>query len=264
MLCFDEDKPVIGVVHLLSLPGSPDFGDMEAAVDRALSDAESLVENGVDGLIIENYGDKPFVKKVSRMTVSSLSVVCSKIKDKFDVPIGVNVLRNDWKSALSIAKPLKLSFIRVNVYTGSCRTPTGYIEGEAGRIQRFREKYDIDTPIFADILVKHADTIYPDSIENAAETASERGLADALIVSGKLTGEPVSLEDIKKAKNTVDVPVLAGSGVDDHNVNEVLTHSDGAIIGTYFKENGITSNVVSEERVKNLMSRINEEDSNRM
>ncbi len=256
-----NEKTIIGVVHLLPLPGSPDFEDMDSVVDRAFSDADILVKNGVDALIVENYGDKPFLKKVSRMTVSSLSVICSKINDEFDVPIGINVLRNDWKSALSIAKTLELSFIRVNVYTGSCRTPEGYIEGESGNIQRFRREHDIDTSIFADIQVKHGDTIYPRDIESSARAAFERGLADALIVSGELTGASASMEDIKKAKNNVNVPVLAGSGVDEKNVDEVLTHCDGAIIGTFFKKKGITSNPVSEERAKTLMMKVNNHDS---
>ncbi len=256
MLDFNEDKPIIGVVHLLPLPGSPGFESLEPILTRALSDAKSLIDGGVDGLIIENYGDRPFMKRVSKMTVSSFSMVCAKIEEMCDLPMGINVLRNDWESALSMAKSLGSSFVRVNVYIGCCITPEGIMEGEAGNIMRFRKKHDIDASIFADIQVKHADVHYPKDMVTAAVEASERGMVDALIVSGKRTGKPVDLEDLEKAKYSVDVPVLVGSGIDDKNVKEVLNHSDGAIVGTYFKEDGVTSNPVSEERVKHLLKEI--------
>ncbi|MFP4609348.1 MAG: BtpA/SgcQ family protein [Candidatus Aenigmatarchaeota archaeon] len=256
MFPFEVEKPIIGVVHLPPLPGSPDFTSMDDVVKRAMKDTESLVDGGVDGLIVENYGDKPFLKKVSKMTVSSLSVVCSKLRDRFELPMGINVLRNDWESALSIAKALQLSFARINVYIGCCAAAEGLIEGEAGKMMRFKRRFDVPTSIFADIQVKHAETLYPKDIKRAATAASERGMADALIVTGKRTGRPVDLEDLKKAKNSVGIPVLAGSGVDKSNVKEVLKRSDGAIIGTYFKEEGKTSNPVSEERVKSLMKEV--------
>ncbi|MBS3817368.1 MAG: BtpA/SgcQ family protein [Candidatus Thermoplasmatota archaeon] len=258
MLGFSKDKPIVGVVHLLPLPGSPRFESMESVKERALNDAKDMIQNGVDGLIIENYGDKPFKKTVSKMTVSALSAVCSKVKDRFDVPIGLNVLRNDWKSALSISHTLDLDFVRINVYSGCYGTPSGYIEGEAGEIQRFREKFDMETFIMADIDVKHAKSIYPEDIKTAALDATERGMADGLIVTGDRTGRAVDLEDLKAARENVNVPIFAGSGVDDQNVIDVLRNSDGIIVGTYLKEDGITSNRVSPERVKNLVKKVEE------
>ncbi len=258
MLGFKTNKPVIGVVHLPPLPGSPRFENLDRVKRRAIHDAKRLAEGGIDGLIVENYGDQPFNKEASKMTVSALSVICSDIKDVFKGPIGVNVLRNDWKSALSISQVLDLSFVRINVYTGCHSTPSGYIEGKAGKIERFRDQFNMKVFILADIDVKHAESIYPEDISSTAKDAAGRGNADGLIVTGDRTGEKVDIDELKAAKRDVEVPVLAGSGVDDKNIQKILTNSDGAIIGTYFKEDEITSNRVSSDRVKKLVEKADE------
>lgn len=258
MLSFQTNKPIIGVVHLSPLPGSPRFESLARVERRAIYDVERLMEGGVDGIIIENYGDRPFEKKTSDMTVSALSEICSKIKETFKGPIGVNVLRNDWKSALSISHVLDLSFVRINIYTGCYSTPSGYIESEAAKIESFRDQFDMKVFLLADIDVKHAKRIYPEDIISAAKDATNRGNADALIVTGKRTGKDVDLNDLEAAKRRVDVPVLAGSGVDDKNIKKVLRISDGVIIGTHFKEDGIISNKVSSNRVEKLVKKANE------
>lgn len=259
MLCFEKKKPVIGMVHLLPLPGSPDFDSMDKVVDRALKDAKKLVDGGIDGLIVENYGDRPFNEKVSKMTVASLSMVCHKIQDNVEVPIGINVLRNDWESALSISKALDLSFIRINVYTGYCLTELGPIKGEAGKISRFIENHEIDAHVFADIDVKHAEKIYPKSVKTDAIESSKRGEADALIVTGERTGAAVNTKELEEVKKIVDVPLFVGSGVNIKNVSKLLSRSDGVIIGTYLKEEGKTINPVSEKRVRKLIKKVRKE-----
>ncbi len=258
MLGFKKEKPIIGVVHLNPLPGSPCFDSMNSVLNSALSDAKNLIEGGVDGLIVENYGDKPFVKEISDMTVSSLSVVIEKICELSDIPVGINVLRNDWKAALSIAKVLNLDFVRINVYSGLNATSEGLIEGEAGEIQRFRESNDIKCFIMADIHVKHGKTIYPENIEEAAVETADRSLADALIVSGNRTGEEPDSIEIDKVKSKVDTPVFIGSGLSVKNVDELMAKADGAIVGTYFKKDGEVENAVSLGKVKQLKSTVDE------
>lgn len=258
MLGFKIKKPIIGVVHLEPLPGSPCFDSMRSVLDSALKDAEDLIEGGVDGIIVENFGDKPFLKKVDEMTVSSMSLVIDEICDLSDIPIGINVLRNDWRSALSISKVLNLDFIRVNVYSGLEITSEGFIEGEAGDIQRFRETNDIDCFILADIHVKHGKTIYPLDIEDAAVETAERGLADAVIVSGDRTGNEVDSDQLEKVKSIVDIPVLIGSGLDNNNADKLISVADGAIVGTYFKEDGEVENPVLLERIKELIEVVDE------
>ncbi|MGM0405859.1 MAG: BtpA/SgcQ family protein [Thermoplasmatota archaeon] len=248
-----EDGTLIGMVHLDPLPGSPGYEDSQDIVGSALQDARALERGGVDAVLVENYGDKPYPLKVSEETYDAFLKICSQIKDETELPMGVNVLRNDWKSALKIAGDLELDFVRVNVYVGITMTEQGVIEGESDKIQRFKKENGINASIFSDIHVKHGKTFYPESIETAARDAVERGCADAVIVSGPRTNEPVDIGDLKKIKNTVEVPVLVGSGVRLSNVNEILKYSNGAIIGSAFKHGGITENKVNRTRVENFV-----------
>lgn len=255
MLDFNE-KRMIGMVHLEPLPGSPRSKDLNTVVDRAIEDADRLVDGGVDGILIENYGDKPYWKIVTEETFSAMMDVCREIDFSFDIPKGVNVLRNDWKSALMIANEHDLDFTRVNVYTGVTLTEQGVIEGEAAKIQRFKKKKNIDADIFADIHVKHGKTIYPEDIGSAASQAVERGLADGVIVSGDITGDRPLTEELERVNRAVDKPVIIGSGLNENNMKELMEYADGAIVGTAFKEGGITENPVSKEKVSTFMDKL--------
>jgi len=97
---FNNNFPIIGVVHLLPLPGSPGFkGSLQEIIDRALSDAKALLEGGVDGIIMENFGDVPFPKdRIPDESLSAFSIIAHEIRkflpEKF--PLGINVLRKGW------------------------------------------------------------------------------------------------------------------------------------------------------------------------
>ncbi len=258
---FSVRKPVIGVVHLLPLPGSPLYrGNVRHVVERALEDAELLVENGVDGLIIENFGDKPFTKgRIPREGFALMAIILSKIVERYKVPVGVNVLRNDALSAMALAYVTGCEFIRVNVYTDTVVTDQGVIEPIAWRLLNYRRELNAHVYIFADMLVKHGRPLVNVEIEEAVKNAVYRGLADAVIVTGPETGSPVELEVLRKAKRVAgEVPIIVGSGVNPQNVIELLSIADGVIVGTYFKKEGVTENPVEGERVRELVSIVKE------
>ncbi len=230
-----EKKAIIGVVHLKPLPGEPlNTCSLEEILERALEDARSLESGGVDALIVENFGDAPFLKAVEPHTIAFMTYIASEIKKEVSIPIGINVLRNDAKAALAIATAIRADFIRVNVHVGVYVAPEGILEGKAHETLRYRKILKSNVKIFADVHVKHA---YPlgFSIEEIAVEAVERGLADAVVVTGKRTGEETSLNDLKKVKDAVNVPVLAGSGLNADNIEKILKIADGAIVGTFFK-----------------------------
>lgn len=247
------EKPIIGMVHLLPLPGSPRFGGQLARIlERAVQDAQALEAGGVDGLIVENLGDIPYYKtKVPPETISAMAAAVRSVIDEVEVPVGVNVLRNDAKAALAVACACGGKFIRVNVFTDAMVTDQGIIEACAPELLRYRRHLGVEEiKIFADVHVKHAAPLVPRSIEEAAKDSVERGMADALIVTGPRTGTKIDLEDLVKVKKAVPgTPVLAGSGVDKTNVLEILGRCDGAIVGTGLKVDGITANPVDRQRV---------------
>jgi len=258
---FDGPKYVIGMVHLLPLPGSPRWdARMREVLERAVADAKALEGGGIDGLMVENFGDVPFCKgRVEAHAVAAMTLAVSAVRDTVRIPVGVNVLRNDSRSALAIAAVTGASFIRVNVHVGAMVTDQGMVEGNAHDTLRYRKELGSDVKIFADVMVKHAFPLGDQTIEQVARDTAYRGLADALIVTGAGTGEPAALQDVARTKEAVrDVPLLVGSGVHERNVAELLSLADGVIVGTSLKQGGITTNPVDMIRVAQLMATVKE------
>jgi uncharacterized protein len=232
-------RGVVGMIHLLPLPGSPRWaGSMEAVVRRAVTDARALAAGPVDALLVENYGDAPFLPgPVPAETVAALAVAVAAVRDASDRPVGVNVLRNDAATALAVAAATGCRFIRVNVHTGSMYTDQGLIHGQAGQTLRTRARLAPDVAILADVMVKHAASPPGLDLARAARDAWDRGLADALIVSGAGTGEPTPLDDVRLVKDRLPAaPVLVGSGVTAATVRQTLDVADGVIVGTALQD----------------------------
>jgi membrane complex biogenesis BtpA family protein len=254
---FDHPKPIVGVIHLSPLIGSPQSTQpLREIRARALSDAGTLIDNGIDGVIVENYGDVPFYPaSVEPHTVAALTLVANEIRERHpQTPIGLNVLRNDAKSAMAIATVTDANFIRVNVHTGGMLTDQGIIQGNAHETLRYRAILKSEVKIFADIAVKHAVPLAPIDIRASAEDTYHRGLADTLIVTGTATGKSTDLGQLKTVKSTVpQASVFAGSGVTIDNLAEVLQYADGVIVGTSIKRDGVTTNGVDANRVSALI-----------
>jgi membrane complex biogenesis BtpA family protein len=254
---FDSKKPVIGMLHLPALPGSPQSKLVRSDIlDWVLQDATSLADSGIDGLMLENFGDVPFYpRRVPPHTVSFMTAVGLEIKRRFDLPLGINVLRNDAESALAIAAAISAEFIRVNVHIGARVTDQGVIEGNAHRTLRWRKLLGSTAKIFADADVKHSAPLAARELKNEVEELVTRGCADAVIITGSGTGRETSMEDLQFAKAAAaGAPVIAGSGVNASNVAAVLRVADGLIVGTTFKRDGITTNPVDRKSVREFMS----------
>lgn len=245
-------KTLIGVIHLLPLPGSPRWkGDWAEVLESAMADARALEQGGADAIEIENFGDVPFTKgSVGPETVACMGAVASAIRAAVGLPIGFNVLRNDARAGLGLATAYRGAFIRVNVLTGAMLTDQGIIEGDAHAVLRLRRALCPHTLILADVHVKHAVPMGSLSIEQSARDTIERGLADALIISGQGTGLATDLEDVRRVrKSCPNARLLLGSGVTVENVASFLPVADGFIVGTSLKTGGRVENPVDLKRV---------------
>ncbi len=249
-------RPLIGMVHLSPLPGSPRWGGSIAeVVERALADARALEAGGLHALLVENHGDAPFTAgRVDAATVAAMTAVIAEIRRSVRLPLGVNVLKNDAQSGLAVAAATGARFIRVNVHVGAVVGDQGIIQSDAYNTMRYRRLLDADVKIFADVQAKHGAPLAPVELEQEARDCVSRGLADALVVSGKATGEATPLEDLKRVRSAVrDVPLLVGSGVTPDTVADLLSVADGAIVGTFLKRDGRLGNPVDADRVKRLV-----------
>jgi len=253
---FKTLNPVIGVVHLLPLPTSPRWGgDLKVVIDRAEQEATALASGGVHGIIVENFFDAPFPKNaVDPAVVSAMTLVIHRLKQMVTLPIGVNVLRNDARSALAIASCVNASFIRVNVLTGVMATDQGLIEGQAHELLRYRRELGSDVKILADVLVKHARPLSSPNLTTAVQETIQRGLADGIILSGWATGSPPNLEDLELASAAAKgTPVFIGSGASWENIPQLIQAADGVIVSSSLKRRGQIEQPIDPNRVSQFV-----------
>ncbi len=258
---FNTRNPVIGVLHLLPLPTSPRWqGDLQAVIDRAEQEATALASGGVHGIIVENFFDAPFTKgQVDPAVVSAMGLVVQRLQTLITVPIGLNVLRNDARSALAIATCTGAAFIRVNVLTGVMATDQGLIEGCAHDLLRYRRELGSSVKILADVLVKHARPLGSPNLTTAVQETIHRGMADGIILSGWATGSPPSLEDLELAKAAAgDHPVFIGSGADWENIGTLMKAADGVIVASSLKRQGDINQPIDPIRVGQFVESMQE------
>lgn len=251
---FGKRQPVIACIHLMALPGSPQYGgNMADVFEQALNECAIYEEHGVDGILIENFRDQPFYPdRIPAETVAALASVGRDIVTQTKLPVGINALRNDAQSALAIATAIEAQFIRVNVHMHAVVADQGLISGRAHETLRLKQNLKSGVQIWADVAVKHATPLGERDLSLETRDLCERGMVDAIIVSGTATGEPTEIKDVQKVRDASSVPVIIGSGTSPENIKKLADYSDGFIIGSYFKEQGKPQNVVEPSRVKKI------------
>ena len=259
-----------GVLHLRPLPGSFRAArvarktsidarrQLDLAIRQAVQEAKLLERAGFDTLMIENFGDTPFAKdRVSAETVAAMALAASAVHAAVRIPIGINVLRNDALSALSIASVTGADFIRVNVLSGVAATDQGWIEGRAAEVLAARERLDPELRILADVWVKHARQFSSDSLSHSIEETAFRAGADAVILTGPTTGRLAArhfLEEALEACTSQDIPLYLGSGVSAASIRELpVSGISGIIVGSDLRKDGVAGAPVEPRRVSRWM-----------
>jgi membrane complex biogenesis BtpA family protein len=259
---FDRPKPVIGVIHLSPLPSSPRWrNSLKDVLERAEQEATALASGGVDGILVENFFDAPFANgAVDPAVVSAMTLAVQRVRQLVTIPVGINVLRNDGKSAMAIACCTGAEFIRVNVLAGAMITDQGVIEGIAYELLRYRRSLGSDVKIFADVLVKHSQPLGSPSLAHLIQDTIERSLADGIIISGAITGEEPSLHDLKTAyeicHSSHPTPLWIGSGANANNIGQLLNYADGVIVASSLKRGGQISHPIDPLRVQRFMEAV--------
>jgi uncharacterized protein len=261
---FGNEKAIIGVVHCPPLPGSPRNKDIDfkATLQKALDDARAYADGGVDGLIVENHGDIPFLRPedIGPETSASLAVIVDRIAQAIDLPLGVNVLANAVIPALAVAKAGGARFVRVNQWANAYVANEGFVEGDAARALRYRAQIGAgDVAIFADAHVKHgAHAITAD--RSIAELARDVEFfdADAVIATGQRTGDAATSDEIRAIRSGSLLPLLVGSGVTIDNLETILPLVDGIIVASALKRDGVWWNEVEKDRVSAFMRKARE------
>lgn len=228
----------------------------------AVKEAKILAQNGFDGVVLENFGDAPFFKaEVAAETIASLAIIAAAVRESVRISLGINVLRNDALSALSIAAVTGADFIRVNVLSGVAATDQGLIEGKAAEVLRERARlHSTEIAILADVHVKHAQSLSSSSLELAIEETADRGGADGIIITGTTTGREPSVTQLKSAAaicKKIKIPLYVGSGVTPGNIATLREplQSTGLrlIVGSTLRRSGTAGEPMDLKRVQSFV-----------
>lgn len=258
---FANPKPVIGMVHLRPLPGSPLYDPTGMGMSRILQiardEARMLEDAGVDGVQVENMWDIPYLpgRSIGPETVAALAVGVYEVARSVSVPTGAECHMNGAEQALAAAVAGGAKWVRVFEWCNAFISQSGYIEAAGGKVSRLRKALQADgIACLCDVNVKHGShyIIHDRSVEEQAMDVEAQD-GDAVIVTGFDTGTPPTVERIDSCKKSVGLPILLGSGTTRENVAELLRHADGAIVGSYFKRDGRWKNPVDAERTRAFM-----------
>jgi membrane complex biogenesis BtpA family protein len=255
---FSIPKPVIGMIHVGALPGTPANSQSVAEIiAQAIREATVYREGGVDGIAIENMHDVPYLRgEVGPEIVASMALVGHAVKAETRLPVGIQILAGANLEAMAVAHAASLDFIRAESFVFAHVADEGFIESSAAKLLRYRKLIGAErVQVWADVKKKHSSHAITSDIGLGvmAETV-EFMRGDAVIITGGVTGDPPKLEDIEEAKTHCRLPVVLGSGVDDQNIAEFWPKADGFIIGSHFKREGKWQYEVDALRLEKFMT----------
>lgn len=243
------------MIALPPLLGYPDFTDLDSVIERALGDLDTLQRAGVDGVCVENDYDRPHQVIVGAEIVASFTRVAGEVARHAKIPVGLEVLLNDWRASLAIAKVIGATFVRLDFFVDRVRIAAGIIDPEPEAVIAYRNRLGAENvALFTDIQVKYSELLEPGKpLSQSTRQAISHG-ADAVVISGKVTGDPPTPSDLREVREAAgDFPVLIGSGAAPHNVRDLFRYADGAIVGTSLKNSMASHERVVAERVQQLM-----------
>ncbi|MEO1450883.1 MAG: BtpA/SgcQ family protein [Bacteroidota bacterium] len=253
-------KPVIGMIHVRALPGTPAYGGSVAEIiDHAVAEARMYREAGIDALALENMHDVPYLKRTVGPEISSLmAVVGAAVKAEAGLPCGLQILAGANKAALGAALAGGLDFIRAEGYVFGHLGDEGLFDSDAGELLRYRRQIGADhIQIFTDVKKKHsAHALTADVDLSETAKAAEYFRSDGIIITGGSTGYPADLTALHALQGEVNIPLLVGSGMTADNVMEYLPLADGFIVGSWFKQGGHWASPLDAERIQTFMDRV--------
>ncbi len=253
---FADLKPVIGMVHIGALPGSPlhdEDAGLSALIKDAARDLAALQTAGFDAIMFGNENDRPYEFEANPATTAAMAFVIGRLRDEISLPFGVNVLW-DPMSTIALAAATGAHFAR-EIFTGTYASDMGPWTPDAGKAMRYRDSLGRrDLAMFFNISAEFAYSLDQRSLADRARSAAMSSIPDAILVSGQITGEAAPLSDLETVKSTLPgTPVLANTGVKHATVADVLAIADGCVVGSSLKVDGDTWNPIDPDRAAEFM-----------
>lgn len=257
---FKSEKPIIGMIHIHALPGTPmNQLSPKQIIEKAIEEAKIYASTGISSVIIENMHDRPYLKSKVGTEISSLmAIIGHEIKRQTKLICGIQILAGANIEALAVANSAGLDFIRAEGFVFGHMADEGFIESDAALLLRYRKHIDAQNIlIFTDIKKKHSShAITADQNIEEHALAAAFFLSDGLIITGKTTGSEPDIKEIQKVVECARLPILLGSGITEKNIANYYPLADGFIIGSYFKVKGNWINPLEPERILKLLNSI--------
>jgi membrane complex biogenesis BtpA family protein len=253
---FGNGKPVIAMVHFGALPGSPlyDAGrGIDGLIDGVSKDIDALQKAGFDAIMFGNENDRPYEFEVDTASTATMAYVIGRVRDRIELPFGVNVLW-DPMSSIALGAATGASFVR-EIFTGTYASDMGAWTPDAGEAMRYRDRlHRADMALLYNVSAEFAYSLDQRPLPDRARSAVFSSIPDAILVSGQITGEAASMSDLEAVKKALpDTPVLANTGVKHATIADVLKIADGCIVGSSLKVDGNTWNAVDADRAAEFM-----------
>lgn len=232
-----KKKEIIGMIHL----AGPD------ALEKAIEEIGIYEEEGLSGIIIENYHG------------SILEVI--EVLDYIQtyptrLSVGINILPNEYHKAFALCEKYKfIDFIQLDYIAGEYAKGSGTIKLDADDfIQISMNSRSVD--VYGGVWPKYY-TPLKDSVLSV-DLFDAVFLGSAVVVTGEGTGYETPLDKIKEFAELINgqAPLIVGAGLTAENVKEQLKFAQGGIVGSAFKPNGRTYQMVDRDLVKAFMDEV--------
>lgn len=255
---FSQPKAVVGMIHVAALPGTPrSAAAIDAIVTQAADEARLYQRCGLDGLLIENMHDVPYLNgRVGPEVTAAMTAVGVAVRAAAPLPLGVQVLAAANRQAVAIALACGAQYVRVENFVYAHVADEGLMpRAQAGPLLRYRRRIGAEhVQIVADVKKKHSShALTADvSLAEAARTTEFFG-ADGIVVTGTATGSPARPDDVSIVRQAVRIPLFIGSGLTPENLGDYWAQADVFVVGSYFKRDGLWSSAIDEARVRRFM-----------
>lgn len=254
---FSTQKPVIGMIHVGALPGTPaSRASLRELEDAAVAECAVYREAGVHGVMLENMHDVPYLRGgVGPEITAAMTVLAMAVKAATGLPCGIQILAGANHEALAVAHAAGLEWVRVEGFAFAHVADEGIIESSAASLLRFRRHIGAErVQVWADVKKKHAShAITADVGIGETAAAAEFMRADAVIVTGTATGACPTEADVAEVRAHCGLPLYLGSGVTAENLPTYFAGADGFIVGSAFKAGGRWGEGVDAARVERFM-----------
>lgn len=245
---------LVGMVHLPALPGTAAHRgeSVDELAALAVADARVLAQSGFSALLLQNSLDRPTRTVVDKVCVAQMAVIAGSVGRACDLPLGINLHKNDGPGAMAVAAAVGASFIRVKVHTGAVISAEGVVTGCAVETLAVRRRLGCRVQIWADVHELTSRPLAGDDFGAAAVDAADFGAADALIITRPTVEE--SCDRIAHLRDVVSgIPLLVGGGTDRSNIATALVGSDGVIVGRSMKAEGSIDGPIDPRRATEIV-----------